>query len=88
MPGRLEDIVKDDVRIIERKLKHGLLSQAELDKYYASLPDVSHKAEILDEDGRPIPVADAPDEGQAKEKKGTKSSSSKGTKKTTKSKKK
>lgn len=52
-----------DTRTIERNIKYGWLSRAELEKHYAGLPDVSHKGvtlgEIEDRRGREAAAAAA-----------------------------
>jgi hypothetical protein len=47
--AKLTELKKFDIRSLERDVKYGLISRAEVDKYLDSLPDVSAKAVTLGE---------------------------------------
>lgn len=47
--AKLTEVKKFDVRSLERNIKYGIVTRADVDQYLDSLPDVSAKAVTLGE---------------------------------------
>ena len=47
--AKLTELKKFDIRSLERNVKYGITTRADVDKYLDSLPDVSAKAITLGE---------------------------------------